>query len=330
MRTGWGRGGVVTLLTWLALFASPLVLDEWGVSQVAQYMTYGIFAMSLSFVWGQAGILCFGQAIFFGIGAYLMALTTLDKLPMVAGSQGAGLLLAITVPALAGYGFGRILFQGRGLAGAFFAIVTLSASIIFEVVAQHWRYIGGFNGLFGVPPLHLPWNSDRYLSSLETFYLIAVVSIGVFVLLAWLIRTPYGMVLAAIRGDEYRTRQFGYDTARFKVWAFSISGAIAGLAGALFTTQFGFVSPALIGFALSTEVLIWTAVGGRAVPMAAFLGAITVRSVESVLSDNLGSYWLLALGAFFVVTVVFAPQGLFGRFYRLSGFEDLAVKRRDG
>ncbi len=305
-------GTRLSLLVWACLLAAPLLLDDWGISQVAQYMTYGIFAMSLAFVWGQAGILCFGQAIFFGIGAYLMALTMSDKLPVVAGYQSAGLLLAILVPAATGYILGRILFHGRGLSGAFFAIVTLCAAVIAEVVAQHWRYIGGFNGLFGVPPLRFPGENGVYLEPLQVYYLIAGIGFGIFILLGYLIRSPFGAILAAIRGNEARTAQFGYDTGSFKVLAFTISAAIAGLAGALFTVQFGFVSPALIGFALSTEVLIWTAVGGRMVPMAAFLGAITVRSVESVLSDSLGNYWLMALGALFVVTVVFAPQGLFG------------------
>ena len=99
--------------------------------------------------------------------------------------------------------------------------------------------------------------------------------------------------------------------------AWRLSASVAGLAGGLFVTQFGFVSPALIGAALSTEVLIWTAVGGREVLLAAFLGALLVRSVEGALSDRLGYYWLLALGALFVATVVFFPAGLLGRLLAL-------------
>jgi urea transport system permease protein len=126
-------------------------------------------------------------------------------------------------------------------------------------------------------------------------------------------RSPFGSVLAAIRDHEHRTRFLGFDVRLVKTAAFALSAAVAGLAGALFTAQFGFVSPPLVGFALSTEVLIWTAVGGRDVLFAAFLGAILVRSVESRLSEALGQYWLMALGFLFVVSVVFAPRGLFGR-----------------
>lgn len=113
------------------------------------------------------------------------------------------------------------------------------------------------------------------------------------------------------------TRFFGYDVFAAKLFAFTISAAVAGLAGALFTAQFGFVSPPLLGFALSTEVLIWVAVGGRGVLLGALLGAVLVRSVENALSDQLGEYWLLAMGLLFVAVVVFAPAGLFGKLLRL-------------
>jgi urea transport system permease protein len=113
--------------------------------------------------------------------------------------------------------------------------------------------------------------------------------------------------------NDQRTAFFGYDIVRYKVGAFIVSALVSGLAGALFVKQFGFAAPSLIGFGLSTEVLIWVAVGGRNVLLAAFLGALLVRSVEGELSDRLGDYWLLALGMLFVVTVVLMPTGLFGR-----------------
>ena len=119
-------------------------------------------------------------------------------------------------------------------------------------------------------------------------------------------------MLRAIRDDETRTAFFGYDTAAYKVTVFTLGGAVAGLAGALFVTQFGFASPPLIGFALSTEVLIWVALGGRSLLLAAFLGAILVRYFESFLSETLGIYWLLALGVLFITTVIAFPRGLIG------------------
>lgn len=315
-----GRHGIwLTAAIWLLLALAPVVLDDWRIGQLAQYMTYGIFALGLALIWGQGGILSFGQAIFFGLGAYLMALTTLGKLDVLGRSQEIGIALAIMLPALAANLAGRVLFGGRGLSGAFFAIVTLSAAVIVEIAARHWRFIGGFNGLLGVPPLEAPWRSgyDAPLSTVELFYFVLISALAVYLLVLWVQRSPFGTVLASIRGNEDRTRFFGYDTAAAKTAAFTLAGAISGYAGALFTAQFGFVSPTVAGFGLSTEVLIWTAVGGRGVMMAAFLGAILVRGVEAALFGILGNFWLMALGLAFIVTVVVAPEGLFGRLLAL-------------
>ena len=329
------RGNVGVWLSaavWVALAACPLVIDAWAASQLAQYMTYGLFAMSLAFIWGQGGILCFGHALFFGIGAYAMALVTLGRLPALGDSQGVGLLLAILVAAGVANLLGRLLFHGRGLSGAFFAIVTLCTAFIVEIAAQHWRFVGGFNGLIGVPPLAAPWRSGAHawLGPVESFYAVFAIVLAVYLVLLAIERSPFGTVFRTIRDNEYRTGFFGYDVTEYKTVAFTVSGAVAGLAGALFTAQFGFVSPALIGFALSTEVLIWTAVGGRGVLLAAFLGAVLVRSVEGVLSENLGNYWLLILGLLFVVTVVVAPRGLFGVVLSLPLPRRLAGRRVPG
>ena len=305
----------ITAAIWVALGLASLILNEWSLTQLAQYMAYGIFAMGLAFIWGQAGILSFGQAIFFGIGGYCMGLVTLGQLPLAGDSTFAGLLLALIVPSIAAYVLGRLLFHGRGLAGAYLAIVTLCAAVIVETLAQQWSFIGGFNGLLGIPPFLVPWRTeaDAYLTPTEIYFLMLAASLLVFLVLSYIIWSPIGTVLAAIRDNDQRTAFFGHDIVRYKVGAFVVSALVSGLAGALFVKQFGFAAPSLIGFGLSTEVLIWVAVGGRNVLLAAFLGALLVRSVEGELSDRLGNYWLLALGILFVVTVVLMPTGLFGR-----------------
>lgn len=306
---------LLTAIIWIALGLGPLILNEWRLTQLGQYMTYGIFAMGLAFIWGQAGILSFGQAIFFGIGGYCMALVSLGQLPFLGDSTMVGLLLALVFSSCAAYVLGRPLFHGRGLAGAYFAIVTLCAAVIVETLAQQWSFIGGFNGLLGIPPFVAPWRrgADAYLSASEVYFLMLVAALFVFLILSYIVRSPIGTVLAAIRDDDQRTAFFGYNVVRYKVAAFVVSAAVSGLAGALFVKQFSFAAPSLIGFGLSTEVLIWVAVGGRNALLAAFLGALLVRSVEGVLSDRLGDYWLLALGVLFVITVVLMPSGLLGQ-----------------
>lgn len=308
----------LTLASWIALALAPLALGEWSLTQLAQYMAYGIFAMGLAFIWGQVGVLSFGQALFFGLGAYSMGLVSLGQVPLLGESSVTGLLLALIVPAIAAYIFGRLLFLGRGLSGAYFAIVTLCAAVVAQTLAEQSSFLGGFNGLLGIPPFTAPWQGrDVYMTPRETYYLMLAIAALIFVVLLWIVRSPLGTVLAAIREDDRRTAFFGYDVTRFKVWAFVTSAVISGAAGALFVKQFGFVSPSLIGFALSTEVLIWVAVGGRQIVMAAFLGALIVRWIEGQLSERLGNFWLLALGLLFAATVVLMPSGLFGRILAL-------------
>ena len=315
---------------WALLALLPLVLSEWKLMQLSQLVSYGIFAMSLAFVWGQAGLLCFGQAIFFGIGAYTMAVLTKGMVTGVPFGTGVGLLAAVLLPGLAGLLAGLLMFRGRGLSGAYFAIVTLAAAVIAERAASHSSFLGGFNGLMNVPPLiyTLHGKPVEVLGAVPVYYVLLGAAALVFGLLLWTERSPLGTILRAVRDNETRTGSFGFDVSLYKTFSLALSASVAGFAGGLFVTQFGFVSPALIGTALSTEVLIWTAVGGREVLLAAFLGALLVRSVEGVLSDRLGYYWLLALGALFVATVVFFPAGLLGRLLALPLPRRLAPSRR--
>ncbi len=311
-RTAFRAG--LTLAVWVMLAACPLFVDGWNLNQLSQYLTYGIFAMSLGFIWGQVGLLCFGQAVFFGVGCYVMAVVTLDMLPVVPDHPFAGIVGAMLVAGLLANLAGRMLFHGRGVSGAYFAIATLSASVVFERVASRWDFIGGFNGLLAIPPLRI---TGSYLGAVSSYYLLLGIAAAVYLALLWITRAPLGTVLRAVRDGEVRTSYFGYDVSAYKVFSFTLSGAVAGLAGALFVTQFGFASPALIGFQLSIEVLVWVALGGREVLLAGLLGAILVRSVEGVLSETLGAYWLLALGAMFVVSVVMLPRGLLGWLFAL-------------
>jgi urea transport system permease protein len=309
------HGWLLSALVGLVLLGAPVLLGEWHIAQLAQLFTYGIFAMGLAFLWGQSGLLCFGQAIFFGTGAYAMSLLTKGLVPGMPSGTLFGLLAAALLPGVVALGAGALLFRGKGLSGAFFSIVTLAAAVIVERAAGHWPYIGGFNGLMNVPPIRIgsAGQEREVMEALPIYYILLGAAAAVFGLLLWLERSPFGTGLRAIRDNEQRSRFLGIDIFRYKTACFALSASVSGLAGGLFVTQFGFVSPALAGVTLSTEVLIWAALGGREVLLAAFLGAILVRFVESVLSDTLGSYWLLVLGLLFVMVVVLFTSGLGGR-----------------
>lgn len=289
----------------------PFASLDWQLLQLAQLFCYGLLAASLAFIWGQAGLLCFGQSLFFGLGAYVMGLASLDLLPGLNG-LGAGwvaLALAILVPALAAQLLGRFLFHGRGLRGAYFGIVMLAVSLLAERIATSWSYVGGLNGLMNVPPFR-PGGAVELIDARPTYWAMLGAAALVVLILEALARSRWGTALRAIRDDEDRVALLGYDVAAYKTTALTLSAMVAGLGGACFVVQFGFVSPPLIGFTLSTEALIWTALGGRTLLAAAFAGALAVRWLEGALSELLGAWWLLAIGALFVLVVILFPRGL--------------------
>jgi urea transport system permease protein len=303
----------IAVLLFIALF--PLITDDYLTIQLTQYLVYGIFAMSLSLLWGYGGILCFGHAAFFGIGAYVMAVITKGMVPGFTGflaTSWVGLLLAILSVAIFACILGYFLFYGR-LSGPYLGIVTLAIAVIAERVAVNWYYVGGFNGLTNIPALSfLGWE----VTGVKTpFYFILIVAVGLYFLCDWLMRSPFGTLLAAIRDNETRAEFFGFNSANYKIATFSIGASVAGLAGALFASVTQFVSPTILGFAFSTEVLIWVALGGKEVLIASFLGAVVVRMLEAFLSDILAYYWIMILGLFFVVSVMFFPRGIFGRLF---------------
>jgi urea transport system permease protein len=306
-----------TLAVWVVLAALPMVLGMWELAMFGQLLIYGIAAISLAFIWGQGGLVSFGQALFFGAGAYAMSLTSKGMLPGIPDSPWLGLLLAVAAGGVFGALTGAALFFGKGLRTAYFGIITIAAAVIAERVTTNWRFIGGFNGLLDVPPLPLPGGLDS-ADPLAGYLLVLGFALLAFLFLLAVERSPYGTVLRGIRCDERRIMSLGYFVPIWKVLALAISGCVAGLAGGLFASQFGFVSPAVIGLALSTEILIWAAVGGKAVLMAAFIGAIVVKYMEGYLSETIGNYWLLVTGIVFIAVVVLFPEGLLGRIFKLS------------
>src|SRR2546427_1149070 len=165
--------------------------------------------MSLAFLWGQTGLLCFGQAIFFGVGAYVMALITKGMVSGVGDSTVIGLLAATLLAALVALAAGLLVFRGRGLSGAYFAIVTLAAAVIAERAASHSRFIGGFNGLLDVPPLRYGGaNRVELLAPMPVYYVMLGAAGLAYGLLLWLGRSPPGTAPPAVPGHQPRTPHF--------------------------------------------------------------------------------------------------------------------------
>jgi len=306
----------VALVALIVFALLPLVGSAGLTADLSIYFAYALFAVSLAFVWGQAGLLSLGHGVFFGVGAYVMSILTLGMAPGLAAlhSTWIGLLGAVVASALAAGLTGLLCFVGKGLQGAFFGVVTLAIAFIAERLATSSTWLGGLNGLMNVPPITLGLNGEgrAIFDALPLYYISLGILAAVMAGLSWLLAGRFGALLAAIRDNELRIWSLGADVRRIKIQAYVLSGAVAGLAGALFVTQFGFASPSLIGFSLSLDVLIWVAIGGRDSLIAAALGAITVRLLESRLADLMGPVWPLVLGLMFMASVIFFPRGLFG------------------
>lgn len=306
------KSNFAVLLVFAILGFMPLVLSDYWVSQLNYYLIYGLFALSLSLVWGYGGILCFGQAIFFGIGAYVMAAATKGMIDPFPTNFYLGVLLAVAASALFAILLGSFLFAGKGISGPYLAIVTLAIAMVLERLMSNWYDMGGYNGLLDIPPINLGifGSSMEIWDSFPAFYILWTVVFAVTLFLTWLVKSDFGLLLTALKTNPDRLRYFGIKPIYIKLKTFALSAAIAGLAGALFVTIDGFASPTLIGFTLSTEVLIWVAIGGKEMLLAAFLGAILTRTAESWLSEIFGDYWILILGLAFMISVVLLPRGL--------------------
>jgi urea transport system permease protein len=280
----------------------------------------------MDLLWGYGGVVSFGHAMFFGLGAYATAIT-LSHLAGVGGTYAA-LLLGIAVPALLAMALGYFLFYSA-VAGVYFGIVTLALSVVFETLAVVNReFTGGMDGLYGfaIPTIWIPALGDIEVWGTENPYFAGVLGLAVCYLAArWITRSSFGTAIKAIRDDEARLELLGYDTAFIKTVLLTITCAMAGLAGSLYTTV-GFVSPQLLGVFFSTQVLVWVGIGGRGTLVGPILGTILVSVLETILSGEYENIWPLFVGLFFLLIVLFWPSGLYPFIQRAFS----AVRRRLG
>ena len=288
----------------------PLFFKGYTVFILPQYILFGILAMSLAFIWGNAGILSFGQASFFAIGGYAFGLL-LKFYPEINHFFLGSLIilfLGFVIAAITGY----FLFSA-GVKSTYFVLATLALSILTEQLAvTKSNLTGGWNGLF-VDRINITVG-DFILVDLggdfKIFYLILVIALLSYLALNFLEKNKIGKVLKGIRENEDRMLALGYKTSFYKTLAFGISGAFAALAGALYATHANFISPSVAGVLFSTEVVVWVAIGGRYSLLGAFAGGIIVSFLSNYLSTITPEYWQLFLGIVFIITIIFFKDGL--------------------
>ncbi len=282
-----------------------------------QILVYALFSLGFDLVYGQTGLLSFGHAAFFGIGAYGAGLAS-------QATQG-NLLLGLGVAAVcAGTGAAIIGFFSLRRRGVYFALLTLAFAELLYFVALQWRTLtGGDNGLRGVPPMALRLGSVILAdvgSSQAVYVLTAAVVWMAFLVMRRLHESPFGRALVAIRENELRAEACGYNTSALKLWAFVLSGGICGVAGALNTLLLHFVGLDVLAWLTSGFVVLMTILGGSGTLMGPFVGAAVFLALQDVVSavPALADSWPLFVGIIFIIAVWLFPEGLWGAVLRFT------------
>ncbi|HJU63258.1 MAG TPA: branched-chain amino acid ABC transporter permease [Candidatus Binatia bacterium] len=306
------------LVSVLLLAAFPLVGSTFYVQLGAKIMIMAIFALSLDLLVGHTGLVSLGHAAYFGLAAYVLALVSPKY---EAASVWITLPLAIAAAAVAALIIGCMVLR---TAGVYFIMVTLAFAQMLYSILHDTKLGGGSDGIYiavrpdlsvaGFKPLDLE-------NSVQFYYFVLVLLIGVYGLLSQVLHAPFGRALAGIRVNEGRMRSIGYPVFGYKLGAFVLAGALAGLAGYLAACQFGFVNPEILAWHHSGTVLIMVILGGMGKLHGAVLGAFAYVVLQEILSAPalLGPYakhWQLAMGSLIVLIVLVFPDGLAGLFDR--------------
>ena len=297
-----------------ALLIAPFALNAFPqlITLFTNILILSILALSFDLCWGYSGIMSFGQALFFGVPAYVIALVGRD----LGFSEIWGTLpLAMLVGLLLSFAFAMFLLLGRKTpTSIFIALGTLTGAYASERLVSGWQYVGAGNGLSSIKLLKL--GSFEFVEGIAFYFLAFGCLLAVYLASRYLIRSQMGLVLAGMRQNEERLAFFGYRVQLYKAVVFSFAGMIAGLAGALYSYHQGFIGPGNMGPGLSTMAVIYCLFGGSGTLIGAVLGTISIEAISYVLADIdiLKRFWPVILGLVLLLVVAFQPSGILGLF----------------
>jgi branched-chain amino acid transport system permease protein len=301
------RVGLIGVAVALLVVVPPF-LSSFLLTLLTQALIYAILAMSLDLLLGYTGLSSLGHAAYLGIGAYSVGVLTTRHGAGFWVTLAVGVGLAIVVAGI----FGLVALRATGV---YFLMITLALGMVAWGLAHRWVTLTqGDNGISGVPrpaflaARGLPWSLSRPLP----FYYFTLVGFAVaFVVLRAVVRSPFGQSLVGIRESESRMRTLGYHVWLHKYIGFVVAGGIGGFAGVFWAYYNGFVSPADVELATSVEVLLMVALGGRGTLIGPAVGATVIVFLKNLVSVYTHR-WLLILGAVYIGTIVYAPEGIAG------------------
>jgi urea transport system permease protein len=311
-------------------------VSDFTVTLIGKIMCYAIVALAMDLIWGYTGILSLGHGLFFALGGYAMGMYLMRSI----GSEGVyhsdlpdfmvfldwkaypwywGLtdhfwyaaLLVVLAPGLLGFVFGYFAFRSR-IKGVYFSIITQALTYAFMLL--FFRNDTGFGGNNGFTDFKriLGYPITAPETRMTLFVLTGAALLGFLLLGRWLVTSKFGRVLTAIRDAETRVMFSGYNPLYFKLFIWTVSAVICGIAGALYVPQVGIINPSEMSPANSIEIAIWTAVGGRGTLVGPVLGAAIVNLGKSWFTQAVPEYWLFALGLLFILVTLFLPRGVAG------------------
>jgi urea transport system permease protein len=273
---------------------------------------WALFALSLGLMWGYAGILSFGHAAYFGLGAYTYAIASFN-----IGESTIAILLAILIPMLFGAIIGAMMFYGR-ISDVYLGVITLVVTLILNrfmnaTAGDAYRIgnarLGGFNGIPAFPILNVPGDPDAQIYGTSYYYVVIACLFGSYLLARLILGSAFGRALIGIRENELRMELLGYNVQGLKTAIFTICGGIAGLAGALFANWAEIVTPSVFSLGQSAEVIIWVIVGGVGTLIGPMVGAVLLGTLKILLGMQTSIDNSLVLGAILILVVLLIPRG---------------------
>jgi branched-chain amino acid transport system permease protein len=283
----------------------PWVLKKYQLNMLTEIVVFSLYAVSYNLLLGYSGLLSFGHAMFFGTGAFTVAISLIHIQGL---SLWSALFMAVAITTVIGFVAGLFLLRHKG---AYFALLTLAFNSIFYAIATKWHKLtGGDDGLsIKRPALNLGWTLVN-MADRVNFYYLTFFLVGAAILFCWYFtQTAMGQTVLLMRENEERMKFLGYNTRISRLILFTFTGAVAGLAGAFYTLHFQFVSISAISVDMTTTVLLMTFVGGTGTFWGPILGAFCYIILQNYLSD-VTDRWPLLMGLIFVAMVLFVPGGL--------------------
>ncbi len=306
IRPRWRASQAVACITLLILLSLPWIVGAGALNVLTKIAIASVFALGFNLLWGQAGLMSFGHAAYYGLGTFASIYA------MQAIERGFGLPspLVPLVGALAGFAFGLVAGWFATLrTGVYFAMITVALAELVSAIAVKWEAMFGGEG--GLRSVRTAWGPFALQTPLQVYYLTLLWLLVVLAGLWWLQRSPLGTVVRGIRERETRVAFLGYDVHLLKTLVFALSCAVSGLAGGLLAFSDESANMVLFQGAGSAFVVLNTVLGGAGVLLGPVLGAALTTSFGYYVA-NLTHYWMLYLGLLFVIVVLYAPNGLVG------------------